>query len=271
MNEDRTQRRIERHMTLERIHSSLKPAVDTAMGKVREAANDLIPRFQGQVFLAVQPFVFACLQQIETLMKLIVIECGAKTDRRHELAPLVREITKHRPHFLEAMQDEFRFWVDSPQGLHPRAKFLHRGTDFAGFVKAIDDDRCFQASRYFVIEHYDTLLDRPLDPRLLVHMFHALLVFWDHEFVFNGGSGGKDKKADARYFRYFRVTTHQYNMGILVPAAEGEGEDGKALCHEAFRLTRKYVETGKAEDFLAIEPARKRMFEWERSSGVVRS
>lgn len=270
MNEDKTQRRIERHLTLERIHSSLKAAVDTAMGKVREAANDLMPRFQEQVFLAAQPFVFACLQQIETLMKLIVIECGANAVRGHKLAPLVREITKHRPHFLEAMQDEFRFWVDSPQGLHPRATFLHRGTDFAGFVKAIDDEGCFEASRYFVIERYDTLLDRPLDPRLLVHMFHALLVFWDHEFLFTGESRGKEKRADAHYFRIFRVKTHRYNTGILVPAADGEGEDGKALCYEAFRLARKYVETGKAEDFLAIEPARKRMLEWERSSGVVR-
>ena len=271
MEENRTQRRIERHLTLKRIHSSLKAAVDTAMGAVREAANDLAPRFQEQVFLAAQPFVFACLQQIETLMKLIVIECGAKFDRVHKLAPLVRKITKHRPHFLEAMQDEFRFWVDSPQGLHPLAKFLHRGTDFAGFVKAIDDEGCFEASRYFVIERYDTLLDRPLDPRLLVHMFHALLVFWDHEFVFTGESDGKEKRADARYFRDFRVETHRYNMGILLPAADGEGEEGKALCCEAFRLARKYVETGKAEDFLAIEPARKRMFEWERASGVVRS
>lgn len=268
--DDKTQRRIERHMTLERIHSSLKAAVDTAMGKVREAANDLMPRFQEQVFLAAQPFVFACLQQIETLMKLIVIECGANAVRGHKLAPLVREITKNRPHFLEAMQDEFRFWVDSPQGLHPRSNFLHRDTDFEGFVKAIDDEGCFEASRYFVIERYDTLLDRPLDPRLLVHMFHALLVFWDYEFLFTGGSPGKEKRADAHYFRIFRVKKHRYNTGILLPAADGEGEDGRALCHEAFRLASKYVETGKAEDFLAIEPARKRMLEWERLSGVVR-
>lgn len=242
-------------MVLTEQCAALKKAVETGIDRAREA--DLAQEYMMSVrFLAIQQFVFLGLQGIEFALKCILKRCRVRFENKHNLAVLFDSAFTKYPYLQGVMQDEFDFWKDTATHIASRARFLHQESRFTEFLKEIDIHNYQVDTRYFFLsdskktsdDRIRLLLDSALDPRLLVHLWDKLNVFYLHEFVYRSEQKGR---ADRLYFRKRRWRHSPYNRSGWAPG----DDEARRLTEEIYECASEYLRTGKAKDFESIESA----------------
>lgn len=256
-------------MVLKEQCAALKKAVETGIDRARE--SDLAQEYMMSVrFLAIQQFVFLGLHGIEFALKCILKKCRVPFRNKHDLAVLFDSAFKKYPYLQGVMQDEFDFWKDTATHIGSRARFLHQESRFTEFLKKIDIHNYQVDTRYFFLsdskkrseDRIDLLLNRALDPSLLVHLWDKLNVFYLHEFV---NRSEQKARADELYFRRLRWRHSPFGKHL---GSNPENNEAKRLVNEVIRLGNEYLRTGKAGDFGTAGSAWKRLQQWNEEHGI---
>ena len=259
-------------MVLKEQCSALEKAVKAGIERAREA--DLVQDYMTSVrFLAVQQFVFLGLQGIEFALKCILDKARVPFRSKHDLVTLFHSTFEKYPHLREVMQDEYDFWKDTAPYIVSEGSFLHRESRFPEFLKTIDTHNYQVDTRYFLLtdrkktseSRIRLLLNRALDPRLLVHLWDKLNVFHDHEFLYQSK---QRVRADKLYFRRFRLRASPFLKGVLYAPGDHEAE---RLAEEIRERANEYMRTGKARDLQKVELAWVRLQQWNEKQETVYS
>ena len=242
-------------MVLKEQCAALRKAVDTGIDRAQE--RDLAQEYMTSVrLLAIQQFVFLGLQGIEFTLKCILSKCHVPFENKHNLAILFRRAFEKYPYLQGVMQEEFDFWKETTRHIVSDARLLHQENKFPEFLNKIDTHKYQVDTRYFLLDdskktsddRIRLLLDSALDPRLLVHLWDKLNVFYLHEFVYRSEQKGR---ADRLHFRKLRWRHSPYNRSGWAPG----DDEARRLTKEIYECASEYLRTGKAKDFESIESA----------------
>lgn len=255
-------------MVLKEQCAALKKAVDEGIDRAREP--DLAQEYMMSVrFLAIQQFVFLGLQGIEFALKCILTKCRVPFKKKHSLAVLFESAFKQYPHLHGVMQEEFDFWKGTATHIASEERFLHQESRFIDFLKKIDAHNYQVDTRYFFLsdskkseDRIQLLLNRALDPDLLVHLWDKLNVFYLHEFVHQSR---QKARADERYFRWWRWRHSPYGKHIGRNPGDSAAE---RLGNELLERKEEYLRTGKAADFMTAKSAWEKLQRWNEKHGI---
>ena len=241
-------------MTLDQLHH-----MDGLLRAVRQVAQEAIDHVrrdlaQGYAYLTrVVPVNAIAYTGLEETLKLILE--GKERSRkdvqshRHDLHALVTEVRGAEPAFGSIVEEAYRWHSEMVDDYHPEATPLHRGRTLDEFLAEVKKRRLHEGFRYWIREEEfrERVQDEPVDPRLLIELWEALIAGVDYA---NKG------ESVARGWRSCKVVLVDQSLGALHHPASlpSELEARIRSAQEKYLGARSaYLRTGEVERFREME------------------